>query len=136
MKPQLGAGDIFNPAKADFSGISVNVQDQLYVSKAIQKAFIEVNEEGSEAAAATGERLFPTSFVLMSLCLAYLSITCFGFLFVLVSTLFVALPASHVFVYNFRLLHPVSHFELLLHEPAYSSMNREHSSIYYNKLHK
>jgi len=47
---------MFSEDEADFSGIPEKEQERLtlHVSEVIQKAFIEVNEEGSEAAAVTG----------------------------------------------------------------------------------
>lgn len=47
----LGLLDVFDHGKADLSGMSA-LRD-LYVSKIIHKSFIDVNEEGTEAAAAT-----------------------------------------------------------------------------------
>ncbi|XP_075387722.1 leukocyte elastase inhibitor [Tenrec ecaudatus] len=48
---QLGLQDLFSSNKADLSGMS-GVKD-LYISKIIHKSFVEINEEGTEAAAAT-----------------------------------------------------------------------------------
>lgn len=50
---KLGLGEIFGTS-ANFSGM-LEGNEPLAVSKVIQKAFIEVNEEGAEAAAATGK---------------------------------------------------------------------------------
>uniref|UniRef100_A0A2P2HX62 Leukocyte elastase inhibitor-like n=1 Tax=Hirondellea gigas TaxID=1518452 RepID=A0A2P2HX62_9CRUS len=48
----LGAEDLFLPGKSDLSGIGGPPGD-LFVSNVLHKTFMEVNEEGTEAAAAT-----------------------------------------------------------------------------------
>jgi serine protease inhibitor len=47
----LGVPSLFNQSEADLSGMTG--QPDLYISDAVQKAFIEVNESGTEAAAVT-----------------------------------------------------------------------------------
>jgi serpin B len=55
---ELGMTDAFDRSRADFRGIA---PEPLYIHKALQKAVVEVNEEGTEAAAATGILAGPTS---------------------------------------------------------------------------
>ncbi len=47
----MGMEDVFDGQKVNLSGMSPN--NDLVVSKVVHKAFVEVNEEGTEAAAAT-----------------------------------------------------------------------------------
>jgi serine protease inhibitor len=62
LKPALtnmGMGDAFVPFVADFSGI--NPANDLHISEVIHKAFVDINEEGTEAAAVTAVEFGVTS---------------------------------------------------------------------------
>ncbi|MEA3559425.1 MAG: serpin family protein, partial [Candidatus Thermoplasmatota archaeon] len=48
----LGMPTAFSPGSADFSGMSAE-GEEVYISKVIHQTFLEVDEEGTEAAAAT-----------------------------------------------------------------------------------
>lgn len=49
---EMGVRQAFDPRRADFSGMTA--RERLFVSAVLHKAFVDVNEAGTEAAAATG----------------------------------------------------------------------------------
>ena len=56
LKPPLekmGVKEVFKTGAADLTGLTKNSAGDLYVTDVIQKCVIKVNEEGSEASAAT-----------------------------------------------------------------------------------
>jgi serpin B len=56
----LGMTDAFEPSRADFSGMS-SAPPGLFIGEGFHSAFVEVDEEGTEAAAATGIVVMPAS---------------------------------------------------------------------------
>jgi serpin B len=58
----MGMTRAFTPGEADLTGMSS--EQELYVSAVIHKAFVDVNEEGTEAAAATGVEVKTTAGIL------------------------------------------------------------------------
>jgi len=52
--PALGMTDAFDVRKADFGLVAPDAVGNLFIEKVVHKAVVELNEEGTEAAAATG----------------------------------------------------------------------------------
>lgn len=58
----LGMGEAFDPSRADFRGMCyVNGDQIVYISEVLHKTYVEVNEEGSEAAAVTKVEMAQTA---------------------------------------------------------------------------
>ncbi|XP_057896973.1 serpin B6-like [Melospiza georgiana] len=71
LKPilkSIGMPDAFESGKADFSGMSLVISpgNELVLSEVVHKSFVEVNEEGTEAAAATAMLMCAFSGAIMS----------------------------------------------------------------------
>ena len=60
MLEDMGMPTSFNENAADFSGITE--EERLFIAAALHKAFVDVNEKGTEAAAATGITIETTSY--------------------------------------------------------------------------
>ena len=56
----LGMGIAFDPARANFTGM-VQTSENAFISRVKHKTFAEVNEEGTEASAATSVEMRVTS---------------------------------------------------------------------------
>ncbi|XP_057897099.1 serpin B6-like [Melospiza georgiana] len=72
LKPilrSMGMPDAFESGKADFSGMSLVISpgNELVLSEVVHKSFVEVNEEGTEAAAATAMLFCEGSEIIMSI---------------------------------------------------------------------
>lgn len=57
----LGLNKVFSPTEADLSGIPADPNVQLFVSQVVHQVDVRVNEQGTEAAAATGLGISVTS---------------------------------------------------------------------------
>jgi serpin B len=55
----MGMTDAFSPGTADFSGMTT--AEKMFISEVIHKAYVDVNEEGTEAAAATAVAMLGTA---------------------------------------------------------------------------